>query len=152
VKKFKNWLFRTLDRVVRLDVDDLHLKPRNEEFSIYVTHLLKGFKNPYDIRRISYFEGTTTVYFESYSPTRDAFPFDTKKKSCINLITIEADSISVWLKSGAERFNVQSLVAEIESLIAIGTAELKRENRESELAAESWKNMKEFVAKVQSDK
>jgi hypothetical protein len=148
----KNWLLRKFGKFLKLDVDDLCLKPRNEEFSIYVTHLLKGFKNPYDIRRISYIGGSS-VYFESYSPSRDAFPFDTKNESfCMDCIVIEGQSISVWLKSGAERFNAESLVIEIKALIEKGTHELMRENTTTAKTAESWKNMKEFVAKVQRDK
>jgi hypothetical protein len=148
----KNWLLRKFGKFLKLDVDEVCLKPRNEEFSIYVTYLLKGFKNPYDIRRISYIGGST-VYFESYSPSRDAFTFDTKNQSfCIDRIAIEGQSISVWLKSGAERFNAESLVMEIKALIEQGTAELIRENANTTKTAESWKNMKEFVAKVQTDK
>lgn len=152
MKSLKNWLLRKFGKILKLDVDDLYLKPRNEEFSIYVTHLLKGFKNPYDIRRISYIGGST-VYFESYRPTRDAFPFNTNSADfCMDRIAIEGDSISVWLKPGAERFNVESLVIEIKTLIEQGTHELMRENANTAKTAESWKNMKEFVAKVGSEK
>lgn len=152
MRNLKNWLIRTFGVFLNLDVDDLCLKPRSEEFSIYVTHLLKGFKNPYDIRRISYFGGST-VYFESYSPTRDAFPFDTKSADfCMDRIAIEGDSISVWLKPGAERFNVESLVMQIKTLIEQGTQVLMRENANTAKTAESWKNMRDYVAKFESDK
>lgn len=152
MKSLKTWLLRTLGRFLQLDIDDLCLKPSNEEFSIYVTHMLKGFRNPFDIRRISNIGGTT-VYFESYSPTRDAFPFDTKNKdSAIDHIAIEGETISVWLKSGAERFNVESLVIEVKTLIEKGTHELSRENAETAKTADSWRQMREYVAKVESDK
>ena len=70
----------------------------------------------------------------------------------MDCIVIEGQSISVWLKSGAERFNAESLVIEIKALIEKGTHELMRENTTTAKTAESWKNMKEFVAKVQRDK